>query len=247
MESKKIKLVLAMTVIAVPLVFTGCSGCGKSVDEVPVDDAVVESTTNTDVNETIEEDLADAGIVVTPETTPEADASTLDESMSGTYYVIAEEGIPYYAEDDTTSDVLGTLVYDTEVTALGMSTETNLFQIELEDGTKAWVESGNLDVVKGGYQVVDDDTATETPSEGTSEEKTEVEQNAEDFMNSLTEEEKQELMDSIQSSQEEYNPFASYWEQVGQDENAGVGQAPIIEDNVLGTGEGWTGGQMIMD
>ncbi len=247
MDSKKFKLVLAMTVLTVPLAFTGC---GKDVEEVPVDDTVVESTTNTEVNETIEEDLTDEGIEVipTPEATltptPEPEVSTLDESMSGTYYVITEEGIPYYAENDTTSDVLGTLVYDTEVTALGMSTETNLFQIELADGTTAWVSSDNLDVVKGGYQVVEEDTTpTDTPTEDTSDEKTEVEQNADEFMGSLTEEEQQELLDQIESSQNEGIPN-SFWEQYGQGGSSGgsTGGAPdgnySLGDSPMGSGEG---------
>ena len=161
MDNKKMMAVLAVTVLAIPVAM---SGCGKSSEEVPADDTVVSvDESNTVVNDTIEEDLSDMGIVV---------ESDLDESMAGTYYVIAEDGIPYYAEDDTTSEVLGTLAYDTEVTSLGMSLKTNLFQIELEDGTKVWVENGDLDTFRGGYDeevnlVKDEDTETKEEPEYT--------------------------------------------------------------------------------
>ena len=162
MDNKKMMAVLAVTVLAIPVAM---SGCGKSSEEVPADDTVVSvDESNTVVNDTIEEDLSDMGI--------EVEDNNLDESMAGTYYVIAEDGIPYYAEDDTTSEVLGTLAYDTEVTSLGMSLKTNLFQIELEDGTKVWVENGDLDTFRGGYDeevnlVKDEDTETKEEPEYT--------------------------------------------------------------------------------
>lgn len=162
MDNKKMLAVLAVTVLAIPVAM---SGCGKSSEEVPADDTVVSvDESNTVVNDTIEEDLSDMGI--------EVEDNNLDESMAGTYYVIAEDGIPYYAEDDTASEVLGTLEYDTEVTSLGMSLKTNLFQIELEDGTKVWVENGDLDTFRGGYDesvnlVKDEDTETKEEPEYT--------------------------------------------------------------------------------
>ena len=163
MDNKKMMAVLAVTVLAIPVAFSGCGKADAPTVDEPVDDTVVETQTNTEVNDTIEEDLSDMGIEV---------KSDLDESMAGTYYVIAEDGIPYYEEDDTTSEVLGTLAYDTEVISLGMSLKTNLFQIELEDGTKVWVENGNLDTFRGGYDesvnlVKDEDTETKEEPEYT--------------------------------------------------------------------------------
>ena len=161
MDNKKMIAVLAVTVLAIPVAM---SGCGKPDDtaSIDTDTTVTETVTDNTVSETIEEDLSNMGIVV---------ESDLDESMAGTYYVIAEEGIPYYAEDDTTSEVLGTLAYDTEVISLGMSQKTSLFQIELEDGSRVWVENGNLDTFKGGYDedihLVKDGDKTKEESEYT--------------------------------------------------------------------------------
>ena len=163
MDNKKMMAVLAVTVLAIPVAMSGCGKADAPTVDEPVDDTVVETQTNTEVNDTIEEDLSDMGI--------EVEDNNLDESMAGTYYVIAEEGIPYYAEDDTTSEVLGTLAYDTEVISLGMSQKTSLFQIELEDGSRVWVENGNLDTFKGGYDedihLVKDGDKTKEESEYT--------------------------------------------------------------------------------
>ena len=160
MRKKRLIGALAVTVLTISV---SLIGCGK--DSVPAESntVVMEDQTDVVVNETSKEDSANMGIEV---------ESDLDESMAGTYYVIAEEGIPYYAEDDTTSEVLGTLAYDTEVTSLGMSLKTNLFQIELEDGTKVWVENGDLDTFRGGYDesvnlVKDEDTETKEEPEYT--------------------------------------------------------------------------------
>ena len=149
MKKNELRALLAVTVIAVPLVFT--TGCGKKT-EAPADTVVTETVTETPIPETIEEDLADEGIEVTP--TPEAE-ETLDESMAGTYYVISEDGIPAYGENDPDSEVVETIPYDTEVTVLGMSTETSLFKVQLTDSTEAnslWVSSEFLDTVRGGLQ-----------------------------------------------------------------------------------------------
>ena len=250
MDSKKFKLVLAMTVLTVPLAFTGCSGCGQSVDNVPVDDTVVESTTATDVNETIEGDLADEGIVVTPETTPEVEVSQLDESMSGTYYVIAEEGIPYYAEDDTTSSVLGTLVYDTEVTALGMSTETNLFQIELADGTTAWVSSEFLDTVRGGYTPSDDESEapSEDPTAPTAENTSDLPSSfaGQDWYEALSPAEKAEVDEALSNAHNGVGGVDPNWAD-GTGSTQGTGESPTMSDSVLGDGSSWIGGTIIVE
>ena len=171
MKKNELRALLAVTVIAVPLVFT--TGCGKKAETTPVD-TITETVSPTPIPETIEEDLADEGIEVTP--TPEAE-EVLDESMAGTYYVISEDGIPAYGENDPDSEVVETIPYDTEVTVLGMSTETNLFKVQLtasaDDSAEAnslWVSSEFLDTVRGGYVPVDDES--EAPSEDTTVENT---------------------------------------------------------------------------
>lgn len=166
MKKNELRALLAVTVIAVPLVFT--TGCGKKT-EAPADTVVTETVSPTPIPETIEEDLADEGIEVTP--TPEAE-ETLDESMAGTYYVISEDGIPAYGENDPDSEVVETIPYDTEVTVLGMSTETNLFKVQLtasaDDSAEAnslWVSSEFLDTVRGGYTPSDDESEAPSISE----------------------------------------------------------------------------------
>ena len=182
MDNKKFKLALAITVLAIPLAVggCGCSGCSsKDIEDIT---SGIESIEESEVKDTIEEDLADEGIIVdtptqesevTPTPTPEADISTLDTSMAGTFYVIAKDGIPYFAEDDESSEVLGTFEYDTELTSVGMSTETSLFRIELADGSFVWVSSEYLDTVRGGYNP--SATPSETPSDTQPEESTQSE------------------------------------------------------------------------
>ena len=92
MDNKKFKLALAITVLAIPLTFTGCSGCGGCGGNKDIEDIAsgIESIEKSEVNETIEEDLANEGIVVetptptpevTPTPTPEADIPTPDTSQ----------------------------------------------------------------------------------------------------------------------------------------------------------------------
>ena len=83
--------VLAMTTLTVSLLTTGCSSCNcggnKDIEDIA---SGIESIEESEVNETIEEDLANQGIVVetptptpevTPTPTPEADISTPDTSQ----------------------------------------------------------------------------------------------------------------------------------------------------------------------
>jgi len=261
MNSKKMKIVLVTAVLVLSF-----AGCGKDTDAIPVDgsNVSVESAVNTDINETNEADLSDMSAEITATPTPEAtstptpepEVATLDESMAGTYYVIAEEGIPYYAENDTTSDVLGTLAYDLEVTALGMSTETNLFQIELDDGTTVWVESGNLDVVRGDYQV-DEDTAISDESTTSSEDSqqgvqppTQEEAQAtlpssfagEPWYEALTPAEKAQVDNALQNSLDGTAGAlgSSWWDENRQD--AVSDDDIVIEESTLGDGSGLTPG-----
>ena len=146
MKRNEFKALLAVSVIAVPLVFS--TGCGKKT-EAPADTASTVAVTETMVAETIEDGLANMGIELETEVSVD---ETLDESMAGTYYVISEDGISAYSEDSSESEVADTFPYDTELTVLGMSTDTNLFKVSNADGTYVWVSSDGLDTVRGGLQ-----------------------------------------------------------------------------------------------
>ena len=146
MKNNEVKAFLAVSVIAVPLVFA--TGCGKKT-EAPADTASTVAVTETMVAETIEDGLANMGIELETEVSVD---ETLDESMAGTYYVITEDGISAYSEDSSESEVADTFPYDTELTVLGMSTDTNLFKVSNADGTYVWVSSDGLDTVRGGLQ-----------------------------------------------------------------------------------------------
>ena len=146
MKNNEVKALLAVSVIAVPLVFA--TGCGKKT-EAPADTASTVAVTETMVAETIEDGLANMGIELETEVSID---ETLDESMAGTYYVISEDGISAYSEDSSESEVADTFPYDTELTVLGMSTDTNLFKVSNADGTYVWVSSDGLDTVRGGLQ-----------------------------------------------------------------------------------------------
>ena len=162
MKRNEFKALLAVSVIAVPLVFA--TGCGKKT-EAPADTASTVAVTETMVAETIEDGLANMGIELETEVSID---ETLDESMAGTYYVISEDGISAYSEDSSESEVADTFPYDTELTVLGMSTDTNLFKVSNADGTYVWVSSEGLDTVRGGLQEsvseepAPDETDTET-------------------------------------------------------------------------------------
>ena len=146
MKNNEVKALLAVSVIAVPLVFS--TGCGKKT-EAPADTASTVAVTETMVAETIEDGLANMGIELETEVSVD---ETLDESMAGTYYVISEDGISAYSEDSSESEVADTFPYDTELTVLGMSTDTNLFKVSNADGSYVWVSSEGLDTVRGGLQ-----------------------------------------------------------------------------------------------
>lgn len=145
MKRNEFKALLAVSVIAVPLVFA--TGCGKKTDNTAVEPTVQAEITATieEQAETIEESVEES----IPDITFD---KTLDKSMAGTYYVIAEDGISAYSEDSSESEVADTFPYDTELTVLGMSTDTNLFKVSNADGSYVWVSSEGLDTVRGGLQ-----------------------------------------------------------------------------------------------
>ena len=241
MKKNELRALLAVTVIAVPLVFT--TGCGKKT-EAPADTVVTETVTETPIPETIEEDLADEGIEVTP--TPEAE-ETLDESMAGTYYVISEDGIPAYGENDLGSEVVETIPYDTEVTVLGMSTETNLFKVQLtasDDSTEAnslWVSSEFLDTVRGGYTPSDDESEapSEDPTAPTTENTSDLPSSfaGQDWYEALSPEEKAAVDEALNNAHNGVGGVDPNWAD-GTGATQGTGESPTMSDSVLGDGSG---------
>lgn len=162
MDSNKFKLVLAMTVLTVPL---ACTGCGKDVEEVPVDDtqASVESTINTEVNETIEEDLADEGIEVTPTPTPEVEETeTLDESAFyvTTLYAVGE--ICVFAEPSEDAEVIGTIADRVGVSTLGLLHKAEFYKVQYDETTTGYVRVVDLEEESGSY---DEETNSELVEE----------------------------------------------------------------------------------
>ena len=144
MKKNELRALLAVTVIAVPLVFT--TGCGKKAETTPVD-TVTETVSTTPIPETIEETVEET---IPDVTIPEEEV--LDESMAGVYYVISEDGVSAYSDNDVASEVVETIPYDAELTVLGMSEDTSLFKVANADGTFVWVSSEFLDTVRGGLQ-----------------------------------------------------------------------------------------------
>lgn len=261
MDNKKFKLSLAITVLAIPLTFTGCSGCGgnKDIEDIA---SGIESIEESEVKDTIEEDLADEGIIVdtqtqesevTPTPTPEADISTLDTSMAGTFYVIAKDGIPYFAEDDESSEVLGTFEYDTVLTSVGMSTETSLFRIELADGSFVWVSSEYLDTVRGGYNP--SATPSETPSDTQPDESTPSESEPEtpsdtpsegtDSDIEIDEEFKEEIGKTIEDILDAGIPSMNDWLPSDASKEEYHGGNVIDNDTHMGDGSGLTPGVIV--
>ena len=164
MDSKKFKLVLAMTVITVPLAFTGC---GKDVEEVPVEDtqASVESTINTEVNETIEEDLADEGIGVdestpTPTPTPEVTEEVLDTDPMYITTMLTVSEVNVFATADETAEVIGTLPENTEVSTLGILHEAQFYQVQYDDATVGYIRTVDLCDLVGEYEEPTEDVTT---------------------------------------------------------------------------------------
>ena len=143
MKKSELRALLAVTVIAVPLVFA--TGCGKKTTPAPVgsEPVVQETVSSTPIPESSE------GIAEVPEpseSTPEIPVveDFLDESMKGIYFVVAKEGIPAYAEDSIDAEVLETIPYGTQLTGLGMSKNTHLFKVQIADSAEEdiyWVSS----------------------------------------------------------------------------------------------------------
>lgn len=240
MKNNEVKALLAVSVIAVPLVFA--TGCGKKT-EAPADTASTVAVTETMVAETIEDGLANMGIELETEVSVD---ETLDESMAGTYYVISEDGISAYGENDLDSDVVETIPYDTELTVLGMSTETRLFKVQLADSTEAsslWVSSEHLDTVRGGMQEsANEDSAVEENSTQTSENTGNLPSSfaGQDWYEALSPAEKAEVDEALNNARTGVGGVDPNWAD-GKYES-GNGKPAVVVGNDLGDGSGLTTG-----
>lgn len=157
MDNKKMMAVLAVTVLAIPVAFSGCGKADAPTVDEPVDDTVVETQTNTEVNDTIEEDLSDMGIVVEEQ---------LDTNYEGTYYVVNADGIYVLGSTDDPTDFVAEFPFDTEFKAVGLETSTSMLKVELEDGTFGWVYNGES-ISTERLVVEESKTPSETPSSST--------------------------------------------------------------------------------
>lgn len=236
MKRNEFKALLAVSVIAVPLVFS--TGCGKKT-EAPADTASTVAVTETMVAETIEDGLANMGIELETEVSVD---KTLDESMAGTYYVIAEDGISAYSEDSSESEVADTFPYDTELTVLGMSTDTNLFKVSNADGTYVWVSSEGLDTVRGGLQ----ESVSEEPAPDESDTTTSTASNSsgftlesvreQDWYKNLSPEAQKSVDDAIRNGGSSGNSMVNpNWDNGQYDR--GNGDVPAGGDIIIGNGD----------
>ena len=154
MDNKKMLAVLAVTVLTIPVAFSGCGKADAPKVDEPVDDTVVETQTNTEVNDTIEEDLSDMGIEV---------ESDLDTTYEGTYYVVNADGIYVLGSTTDPTDFIAEFPFDTEFKAVGLETSTSMLKVELEDGTFGWVYNGES-ISTERLVVEESKTPSETPS-----------------------------------------------------------------------------------
>ena len=151
MDNKKMMAVLAVTVLAIPVAM---SGCGKSSEEVPADDTVVSvDESNTVVNDTIEEDLSDMGIVVDEPEVEEEDI--LDESSVNYDTLYATSNINVYGEPSEDSDIVSTFETDSKVQTSGVYHKAAFYRVTYLDGagqeTYGYVRVVDLSPFKGGY------------------------------------------------------------------------------------------------
>ena len=165
MDSKKFKSVLAVTVIAVPLVFT--TGCGKKT-EAPADTVVTETVTETPIPETIEETVEET---IPDVTIPEEEVLDDSEMYVGDMYAVGE--ISVYAEPSEDAEVISTLSDGEKVTALGILHEAEFYKVST-DTLEGYVRTVDLEDEGGDYTEENNEvvTAEETAPEETKPEET---------------------------------------------------------------------------
>lgn len=142
MKRNELKALLAVSVIAVPLVFS--TGCGKKT-EAPADTASTVAVTETMVAETIEDGLANMGIELETEVSVD---ETLDESE-------------LYTEDNN-EDII---VEETEPAEQTDSDVTEDPELTANDGVNYDKETGVITVIVNG-EVADRVTKEEVESWG---------------------------------------------------------------------------------
>ena len=174
MDNKKMMAVLAVTVLAIPVAFSGCGKTDAPTVDEPVDDTVVETQTNMEVNDTIEEDLSDMGIVVDVPEVEEEDI--LDESSVNYDTLYATSTINVYGEPSEDSDIVSTFETDSKVQTSGVYHKAAFYRVTYLDGAGqenyGYVRVVDLSPFKGGYNeeehlVQESDTTTTTTNSQT--------------------------------------------------------------------------------
>ena len=169
MDNKKMMAVLAVTVLAIPVAFSGCGKADAPTVDEPVDDTVVETQTNTEVNDTIEEELSDMGIVVDEPEVEEEDI--LDESSVNYDTLYATSTINVYGEPSEDSDIISTFETDSKVQTSGVYHKAAFYRVTYTDSTGqetyGYVRVVDLSPFKGGYSeqnnvTPESDTTTNT-------------------------------------------------------------------------------------
>ena len=169
MDNKKMMAVLAVTVLAIPVAFSGCGKTDAPTVDEPVDDTVVETQTNTEVNDTIEEDLSDMGIIVDEPEVEEEDI--LDESSVNYDTLYATSTINVYGEPSEDSNIVSTFETDSKVQTSGVYHKAAFYRVTYLNGAGqevyGYVRVVDLSPFKGGYNeeehlVQESDTTTTT-------------------------------------------------------------------------------------
>ena len=149
------KVITALSIVSLVLAL---SACGNNA-EVPATPVVVEQVVEAVVTDTVEEDLAGLGIIV----------SDIDESYAGVYYSIGENSL--YKEPNMSSESLQTVEDEGEVTAIGLFKNTEFFKVTTADGKTGYMQGVALDTIKGGYNesMAEEPDVTPAPSTGLNE------------------------------------------------------------------------------
>ena len=144
------KVITALSIVSLVLAL---SACGNNA-EVPATPVVVEQVVEAVVTDTVEEDLAGLGIIV----------SDIDESYAGVYYSIGENSL--YKEPNMSSESLQTVEDEGEVTAIGLFKNTEFFKVTTADGKTGYMQGVALDTIKGGYNesMAEEPDVTPAPS-----------------------------------------------------------------------------------
>ena len=160
MKRNEFKALLAVSVIAVPLVFA--TGCGKKTDNTAVEPTVQAEITATieaqaeTIEESVEESMPDVSF-----------DETLDESEEyvGVMYAVGEVSI--FAEPSEDAEVIGTLSEGEEVSVLGILHEAEFYKVST-DTLEGYVRTVDLMDENGLYdEEKNADTSDSSSSDST--------------------------------------------------------------------------------